>query len=113
VFVVFSDDDSWTENGELYEAFHDRVIFPRAGVPRPENRVERLRAGPPTDQFDLFLMMLCNRHIIANSTFSWWAAYLSNDEAPIFPSRWFGPAYADVPWRAMFDQRWIEVDASP
>jgi hypothetical protein len=40
---------------------------------------------------DLYLMTLAQNHIIANSTFSWWGAYLSNyDEGiKIAPRHWF------------------------
>lgn len=42
---------------------------------------------------DMHLMSLCRHHIIANSSFSWWGAWLgSNDGVTIAPSRWFAPA---------------------
>jgi hypothetical protein len=34
-------------------------------------------------------MSLCDYHIIGNSTFSWWGAWLSNSKQIIAPSQWF------------------------
>lgn len=43
---------------------------------------------------DIYLMSRCDAHIIANSTFSWWGAWLSGSRSVIAPARWFGPRYA-------------------
>lgn len=40
---------------------------------------------------DLCLQSLCSYHIIANSSFSWWGAYLANSEKVFAPRTWFGP----------------------
>ena len=39
---------------------------------------------------DLCMMSKCNSHIIANSSFSWWGAWLGGGET-IAPKKWFGP----------------------
>lgn len=40
---------------------------------------------------DLALMSLCNIHIISNSSFAWWGAYLSGSDDVIFPNILFNP----------------------
>lgn len=108
-FLIFSDDPEWCQN-ELDVVFgdydHEYVI----GVPRPVEIADR--EGEPEDQYDLLLMTFCDRHIISNSTFSWWGAYLSDDNEIIYPSVWFGKhkAVRDIPWLRMFNDRFREVE---
>lgn len=43
---------------------------------------------------DMCLMTRCAMHIIANSSFSWWGAWLSQSKKVIAPEQWFGVASA-------------------
>lgn len=73
-FLVFSDDIDWCR-----EEFNgDQFIFVDSGSPYS----------------DLRIMTLCDHHIIANSSYSWWGAWLNTkiDKRVIAPSKWFGPA---------------------
>jgi Glycosyl transferase family 11 len=54
---------------------------------------------------DFRLMSLCRHFLIANSTFSWWAAWLgrSPDKQVIAPASWYGPDY----WWQMPPTEWL------
>lgn len=69
--IIFSDDPEWCKKQELFED-------------------SRFSVSESTKYLDLCLMSLCNDFIIANSTFSWWGAWLANKGRVICPSQWFG-----------------------
>lgn len=56
---------------------------------------------------DMYLMSLCKYHIIANSTFSWWGAWLNNDpnSITICPDRFL----STVESKDFYPERWIRV----
>lgn len=114
--VVFSDDIAWCRQ-ELPRVLKrdwdpQRLHFFDAGVARPREYVDRQRyeSAPVLDWVDLCLMAEAEHHVISNSTYSWWGAFLSDDPAPIYPSNWFGwrvSAYTDA--SLMFPTNWREV----
>ena len=60
------------------------------------------------DQYiDMCLMSKCDYHIIANSSYSWWGAWLSNSKKVIAPSEWFGKG-TDMPqnWSDIYCDGW-------
>lgn len=57
--------------------------------------------------FDMYLMAQCKAHIIANSSFSYWGAYLSEENLlTIYPSRW----YNDRTSPDIFLDSWLPVE---
>lgn len=75
VFYVFSDDLEWS---------HD--FMDNQGV---EYKIINLNRGKDSYK-DMYLMSCCHHNIIANSSFSWWGAWLNNydDKIVICPSTW-------------------------
>ena len=74
-FIIFSDDIEWCKENLQIE----NATFADTG----------------SDYVDLCVMSMCNHHIIANSSYSWWGAWLNPSETKrvIAPKIWFGPAY--------------------
>jgi hypothetical protein len=63
-----------------------------------------------TDWEQLLLMSGCKHNIIANSTFSFWAAFLniSKNKIVCYPSEWFGKLNKDHT-KDMFPKDWIKI----
>ncbi len=70
-FIIFSDDIKWCKNNFI----GDKFIF----------------IEDEKDYIEIYLMSMCDNHIIANSSFSWWGAWLNNkeDKMVIAPKKWF------------------------
>ena len=63
------------------------------------------------DWMDFYIMSLCGDSIIANSSFSWWAAYLNSNpnKKVIAPVTWFGPVYAHYDTKDLIPNNWIKL----
>lgn len=74
-FLVFSDDPEWCR-----DEFND-----------DDTTVNDTGTAAQNPLHDLYLMSLANHHIIANSSYSWWAAWIGDkpDQQVIMPDRWF------------------------
>jgi hypothetical protein len=59
---------------------------------------------------DLCLMTLCDGHIVSNSTFAWWGAWLSNAKIVIRPSIWYAPE-GKLGNTDVYPSHWISIDA--
>jgi hypothetical protein len=64
------------------------------------------------DWKQLLLMSCCNSQIIANSTYSWFGAYLCQDDKKhvCYPNTWFGPAMGDKNLSDLFPQTWTKIN---
>lgn len=65
----------------------------------------------PEDQFtDMCTMTLCDYHVIANSSYSWWGSWLANSKQTIAPNNWFGQG-DDMPknWSDIYCKEWIII----
>lgn len=93
-FFVFSD-EIHTARG-LLAHWDDAVFMPQR-----------------SQEEDMLLMSACRHHIIANSSFSWWAAWLGEHPGTvtIAPERWFADPALQAQTRDLLPEHWMRVCA--
>jgi hypothetical protein len=87
-FFIFSDDPDWC-------SAHFKDIDVAAIIGRRDNEEKETATGDrryaPNPLHDLYLMSMASHHIIANSTYSWWGAWLGAKpgQQVTMPDRWY------------------------
>ena len=94
VFFVFSDDIEWVKDNFKCE-------FPVHYIEKSDENIHS----------DFQLMSLCKHNIVANSSYSWWAAWLNRNEAKlvIAPKRWFADEKNQSQAEDLIPQSWIKI----
>lgn len=85
-FVAFSDDYEWCRNS------------------MPESFV----VDDSSQEVALCMMSMCQIHIMANSSFSWWGAWLSGSGAVVSPKQWFASS-GPRSWNDIYEPGWVVV----
>ena len=93
-FFIFSDDIEWTKN-------NFKLNYPAEFM--DYNLINNKNCN------DLFLMSYCKHNIIANSSFSWWAAWLNRNPNKIVvaPKKWFNDP--NINTKDLIPESWLRV----
>lgn len=77
IILIFSDDNDWVK--KHFTFIKDEMII-----------IEDEWKGPKY-QYSMYLMNKCKNHIISNSSFGWWGAFLSNypEQRVVAPKNWY------------------------
>lgn len=98
--IIVSDSPEWVREQEIFSG--GRFL-----ISEPE---EKYSDGSYTPYVDLCLMSLCYGAIIANSSLSWWGAWMQNGKGTVVaPKMWFGPSYADKDTKDLYCKNWIVI----
>ena len=90
--LVFSDDPIWCHDSGLFA--DDRFMI----------------AEGNSGWTDMCLMTMCKGHIIANSSFSWWGAWLAKSEKVVAPSGWFvGSNLEHLDTKDLIPEEWVVI----
>lgn len=89
-FVIISDDIEWCKQQE---------VFKNCFFSENTNNID-----------DLYLMTQASHNIIANSSFSWWGAYLNQNKGKVIcPAQWFGKNYAHYNMEDLRPESWTQL----
>jgi len=109
--LVFSDSIEWCKEQDFFQG--DRFMLSEYDEKYSQTADTLLgKQNTLIPYFDLCMMTLCNGGIIANSTMSWWGAWLmENKTQPIVaPKPWFGTHYNDYNMNDLLPDGWVEVE---
>jgi len=101
-FFVFSDDIKWVSENFDFNSFKKKFVL---------NQYNSTVLDEISAINDFKAMMNCKNNIIANSTFSWWSAYLNKNTEKIVvaPTKWFGPSYSNLNTKDLIPENWIKI----
>ena len=108
--IVLSDTIDWCKKQDWLQ--DDRFLF-------SDSSYEVFDDGASVPYIDICLMSLCSGGIIANSSMSWWGAWLQNDRGKVVaPYPWYGAkAYnygnAELCDADLIPERWIKLYNDP
>jgi len=108
--IVLSDTIDWCKKQDWLQ--DDRFLF-------SDSSYEVFDDGASVPYIDICLMSLCSGGIIANSSMSWWGAWLQNDRGKVVaPYPWYGAkAYnygnAELCDADLIPERWIKIYNDP
>ncbi len=94
-FYVFSDEPEWVKAN---------IVLPYATTYISHNIARE-------SYWDIVLMQHCKHHIIANSSFSWWGAWLNESRSKIViaPKTWFNDVYMNNQTENLIPTKWIRM----
>ncbi len=97
-YLIFSDDINWCKKQSFLNQLPNVSFVEKVVV-------------EPREVFELYLMSMCEHNIIANSSYSWWGAYLNENpnKIVIAPKKWFNPRH-HTSWNDVYCREWIVVD---
>ena len=105
---VFSDDLDWCRE----QFTDDRFVLPTENIKyshTADTNDGRVQSFVP--YYDLCMMSLCSGAIIANSSMSWWGAWLQDGRGKVVaPKPWFGSNYKNYDMSDLLPESWIEME---
>ena len=108
--LVFSDDLDWVREQKVFDS--DRFLISENHVKYPN----KVKLGDGSFQqslvpyWDMCLMSMCKGAIIANSSMSWWGAWLQDGAGKVIaPNRWFGEAYSHYIMDDLLPDSWEKI----
>ena len=99
------------ENNKIVNYYNLKINNALKELTGKDLRYKKVSDNIP-DWEQLLIMTSAKHYIIANSTFSWFGAYLSLSKEPIicYPTTWFGPGYDGTITDDLFPDSWIKID---